>query len=140
MNELGVYLMCLCIPVLGLISAGGYLFIDHLLEKRRKAKWHQALANQPQLKELLDTHNKLWEVYDKKSELANAYRKQIDHLLGNLTYLPSYECEWRKNTTEEYKKMYFYARTEADKWYEAYCKANDALNEYCEQHKIQRRD
>lgn len=140
MNELGVCLIFVGLLVLGLLLAGGYLLIDHLLEKRRKAKWYQALANQPRLRELLDAHNKLWEVYDKKSNIANNYRKQIDHLLGNLTYLPSYECEWRQNTAEEYKKMYFDARTEADKWYEAYCKANDALNEYCEKHKIQRRE
>lgn len=140
MNEFILYLLLLGIPVIALIIAGIYLFTYSLLDKRLKAKWYKALATQPELRELLDTHNKLWEIYDKKSNIANGYKKQIDHLLGNLAYLPSYECEWRKNTAEEYKKMYFEARTESDKWYEAYCKANDALNEYCEQHKIQRRD
>lgn len=140
MNEFGICLILVGIPVIAFIVAGGYLFIAHLCEKKLKAKWYKALATQSELRELLEIHNKLWEVYDKKSNMANGYRKQIDHLLSNLTYLPSYECEWRKNTAEEYKKMYFEANTEANKWYDAYCKANDALNEYCEQHKIKRRD
>lgn len=140
MEVFWVCLILFSIPVIAFVFAGGYLLINHLIKKRIKNKWYKALATNSELRELLDTHNKLWKIYDQKSDIANGYMKQIDHLLGNLTYLPNYECEWRKQKAEEYTRMYFEARTEANRWYEAYCKANDLLNEYCEKHKIKRRD
>ena len=140
MGGLCVCLLFVAILVIAFVLTGGYLLINHFIEKRIKNKWYEALATYSELRRLLDAHNKFWKIYDQKSDMANGYKKQIDHLLGNLTYLPDYECEWRKKKAEEYKRLYFEAKTEADKWYEAYCKANDLLNEYCEQHKIKRRD
>lgn len=140
MNGFGICLLFVAMLIIAFAFTGGYLLIEHFIEKRIKNKWYKALATQSELRELLDIHNKLWKAYVQQSDIVSECRKQIDQLLDNLTYLPDYECKWRKEKAEEYKKMHFKAKTAENKYYEAYCEANDLLNEYCEKHKIKRRD
>ena len=117
----------------------GIVFLVYgLWEKHLWRKWQIAIANDTTLQALIKAHDNAWEAYKAKNKLAGEYQKQIDHLIGNLTYLPSYEVEWRTKQAEEYKIAYFNTKTEATALYEVYCKANDELNEYCEAHKIER--
>ena len=113
--------------------------ICQAIEKIRENKWYKALATDKTLQELITTHDKLWAVYERKSEIVSGYKKQIDVLLSNVNYLPSFEVEWRTEEAEKYKVELFSAEKDASRWYDAYCLANDNLNEYCDKHKLHRR-
>lgn len=136
--------------IIGLIVLGcffGLLFfisvatwlICQVVDKIRENKWYKALATDKTLQELITTHDRLWEVYERKSEIVSGYKKQIDFLLCNVNYLPSFEIEWRTEEAEKYKVALFSAEKDASHWYDAYCLANDNLNEYCDKHKLHRR-
>lgn len=109
-----------------------------ITNKVAKNKWYKALATDEYLRELVYAEKHLWSVYDKKSEIANGYKKQIDTLLCGLTYLPSYEKDWREAQAEIYKQQYFEARKDTSRWYDAYVLANDNLNDYCRRNKLKR--
>lgn len=136
-NEIGA-IVILCLFGLCLLVAGITVLVCRIVDRRRENKWYKALANDEHLRELVDTKKRLWEVYIKKSDIANGYKKQIDILLTNLVYLPSYEKEWREAQAEIYKQQYFEAQTEASKWYDKYLIAHSNLDEYCEARKLRR--
>ena len=136
-NEIGA-IVILCFFGLCLLAAGITVLVYRIIDKRRENKWYKALANDEHLRELVDTKKHLWEVYIKKSDIAIGYKKQIDILLTNLVYLPSYEKEWREAQAEIYKQQYFEAQTEAHEWYDKYLIARSNLDEYCEARKLRR--
>ena len=137
MNEIGA-IVILCFFGFCLLATGITVLVCHIIDKRRENKWYKALANDERLRELVDTKKRLWEVHDKKSDIANGYKKQIDILLSNITYLPSYERDWREAQAEIYKQQYFEAKTEAEKWYDTYVIAHNNLEEYCAEHRLKR--
>ena len=126
-------LVVLCLMAWGIIS-----FVDWCIDKRDRKKWDITVAQYPDVLDYQNKANAWWEAYDKKSDEANGYKKQIDGLIGNLCYLPSYEVEWRTEEAEEYKKLYFEARQEADRMYLHYCEAHQKVLDYCEEHKLHR--
>ena len=126
-------LVVLCLMAWGIIS-----FVDWCIDKRDRKKWDMSVAKYPEVLDYQNEANAWWEAYDKKSDEANGYKKQIDGLIGNLCYLPSYEVEWRTEEAEEYKKLYFEARQEADKMYLHNCEAHQKVLDYCEEHKLHR--
>jgi hypothetical protein len=128
-----------CFFGLCLLVAGITVLVCHIIDKQQKAKWYKAVATDKTLQELIATHDRLWEIYKRKNEIVGGYKKQIDILLQNLNYLPSFEVEWRTEEAEKYKIALFSAEKDASRWYDAYCLANDNLNEYCDKHKLHRR-
>jgi hypothetical protein len=126
-------LVVLCLMAWGIIS-----FVYWCIDKRDRKKWDIAVAKYPEVLDYQKEANAWWEAYDKKSDEANGYKKQIDGLIGNLCYLPSYEVEWRTEEAEEYKKLYFEARQEADRMYLHYCEAHQKVLDYLEEHKLRR--
>ena len=126
------------IAVLGLIAWGIIAFVDWCIEKHDRKKWAIAVAQHPEVFDYLKEANAWWEAYDKKSDEAMNYKKQIDELIGNLYYLPSYEVDWRKEKAEEYKTLHFEAKTEADRLHLQYCKAHGKVIDYCNEHKLRR--
>jgi hypothetical protein len=126
------------LAVLCLITWGIVSFVYWCIDKRDRKKWAIAVAAYPEVLDYQKEANAWWEAYDKKSDEANGYKKQIDGLIGNLCYLPSYEAEWRKEKAEEYKRLYFEARNEADRMYTHYREAHSKIENYCEEHKLRR--
>ena len=126
-------LFVLCFGTWGIVSFG-YWCID----KRDRKKWDITVAKHPEVLDYQREANQWWKIYDEKSDEANGYKKQIDELLGNLCYLPSYEAQWRQEKAEEYKVLYFEARNEADKMYQFYLEAHNKVVDYCEEHKLRR--
>ena len=126
-------LVVLCLMAWGIIS-----FVDWCIDKRDRKKWDMAVAKYPEVLDYQKEANAWGEAYDKKSDEANGYKKQIDGLIGNLCYLPSYEVEWRTEEAEEYKKLYFEARQEADRMYLHYCEAHQKVLDYLAEHKLRR--
>ena len=137
-KEIGA-IVIVCFFGFCLLVVGITILVCHIVDKIRENKWYKALATDKTLQELVATHDRLWKVYEQKSEIASGYKKQIDILLRNLNYLPSYEVEWRVNEAEEYKVSLFSAEKDVARWYDAYRLANDNLNEYCDKHKLRRR-
>ena len=139
MNEFWITMICVAsLIVLGFGTWGITSFVYWCIDKRDRKKWNTTVAKHPEVLNYQKEANKWWEAYDKKSDEANGYKKQIDGLIGGLCYLPSYEVEWREKTAEEYKALYFEARTEADKMYQLYLNAHDKVVNYCEEHKLRR--
>ena len=136
-NEIGA-IVIICFFGLCLLVVGITVLVCHIIDKWQKAKWYKAVATDKTLQELIATHDKLWEVYERKSEIVRGYKKQIDVLLCNFEYLPAFEKNWRIEKAENYKIALFDAEIDATKWYNAYCLANDNLNKYCDNHKIHR--
>lgn len=137
-NEIGAIVIA-CFFVLLLVVGVTTWLICRLIDKRRENKWYKALATDKTLQELIATHDRLWEIHKQKNEIVGGYKKQIDILLRNLNYLPSFEVEWRTEEAEKYKIALFSAEKDVSHWYNAYCLANDNLNEYCDKHKLYRR-
>ena len=139
MNEMLITLICvafitvLCFGTWGIIS-----FVYWCIYKRDRKKWNIAVAQHPEVLDYQNEANMWWETYDKKSDEAIGYKKQIDELLGNLCYLPSYEVEQRTEEAEKYKVLYFSARTEADRMYACYCEVHNKVVDYCKTHKLRR--
>jgi len=139
MNETIVTLIAIGSLMACMLLIGGVTsLVYYIVDRREKSKWYEALAKDSHLRELLDTETHLWEVYSKKSDIASAYKRQIDILLSNITYLPSYERDWREAQAEIYKQQYFEAKTDAEKWYDTYVIAHNNLEEYCTEHKLKR--
>lgn len=139
MNEILITVIAIgSIVALGLVIWGVIAFVDWCIDKHDRKKWNTAVAQYPEVLDYQKEANAWWEAYDKKSDEANGYKKQIDGLIGNLCYLPSYEVEWRKERAEEYKVLYFEARTEADRMYLHYREAHNKVVDYCEEHKLRR--
>ena len=139
MNEiLGIVIAIGSAVVLGLIVWGITAFVYWCIDKHDRKKWDTTVAQYPEVLDYQKEANAWWEAYDKKSDEANGYKKQIDGLIGNLCYLPSYEVEWRKEKAEEYKALYFEARNEADRMYLHYREAHNKVVDYCEKHKLRR--
>lgn len=139
MNEFwGTIIGVASLIILGFIIWGVTSFVYWCIDKRDRKKWDITVAAYPEVLDYQKEANAWWEAYEKKSNEANGYQKQIDHLLGNLTYLPSYEVEWRKEKAEEYKVLYFEARNEADRMYLHYREAHSKIENYCEEHKLRR--
>lgn len=139
MNEFWVTMICVAsLVALGFITWGITSFVYWCIDKRDRKKWDITVAAHPEVLDYQKEANKWWDAYDKKSDEANGYKKQIDELIGSLCYLPSYEVEWRKEKAEEYKVLYFEARTEADKMYKLYLEAHNKVMDYCEEHKLRR--
>lgn len=126
-------LVVLCLMIWGIIS-----FVDWCIDKRDRKKWNTTVAQYPEVLDYQKEANAWWKAYDEKSDEATAYKGQIDGLIGNLCYLPSYEVEWRKEKAEEYKVLYFEARNEADRMYLHYREAHSKIENYCEEHKLRR--
>ena len=123
---------------LGLLIWGVIAFVDWRIDKHDRKKWNTTVAQYPEVINYQKEANVWWEAYDKKSDEANGYKKQIDELINNLCYLPSYEVEWRKEKAEEYKVLYFEARTEADRMYLHYREAHQKVLDYLAEHKLSR--
>lgn len=139
MNEFwGTMIGVASLVVLGFIVWGITSFVYWCIDKRDRKKWDITVAAYPEVLDYQIEANMWWEAYEKKSDEANGYQKQIDYLIGNLIYLPSYEVEWRKEKAEEYKVLYFEARTEADKLQLHYCEAHRKVVDYCNEHKLRR--
>lgn len=139
MNEFWVTIICVaCLIVFGFGVLGITSFVYWCIDKRDRRKWDIAVAKSPEVLDYQKEANAWWKAYDKKSDEANGYKKQIDELIGNLCYLPSYEVEWRKEKAEEYKVLYFEARAEADRMYLHYREAHNKVVDYCEEHKLRR--
>lgn len=139
MNEFWITMICVAsLVVLGLATWGIMSFVYWCIDKRDRKKWNITVAQYPEVLNYQNEANAWWEAYDKKSDEANGYKKQIDTLNSGLCYLPSYEVEWRTKQAEEYKVLYFEAKNEADKKYQLYRKAHNKVVEYCEEHKLNR--
>lgn len=136
-NEIGA-IVVVCFFGFCLLVGFATLLICRAVDKVRENKWYKALATDKTLQELIATHDRLWEVYEQKSKMVSGYKKQIDVLLCNISYLPNFEVEWRTEEAEKYKIALFSAEKDASRWYDAYCLANDNLNEYCDKHKLHR--
>ena len=128
-----VSLVVLCFIVWGIIE-----FVYWCIDKHDRKKWAITIARHPEVIVYLKEANEWWEAYDKKSDEAINYKKQIDELIGNLYYLPSYEVEWRKEKAEEYKALHFEAEAKADKMYKHYNEAHNKVLDYCKEHKLRR--
>lgn len=124
--------------VLVLMIWGIISFVYWCIDKRDRKKWDRTVAQYPEVLDYQKKANAWWEAYDKKSDEANGYKKQIDGLIGNLYYLPSYEVEWRTKQAEERKVLYFEARSEADRMCTHYREAHNKVVEYCKEHKLRR--
>ena len=127
-----------CLAVLCLGTWGITSFVYWCIDKRDRKRWDKAVAAYPEVLDYQKEANAWWKAYDEKSDEANGYKKQIDELIGNLSYLPSYEVKWRKEKAEEYKVFYFEARTEADRLCLHYCEAHKKVVDYCNEHKLRR--
>ena len=139
MNEFWITMICVAsFVVLGLAIWGIMSFVYWCIDKRDRKKWIITVTRYSEVLDYQEEANAWWEAYDKKSDEANGYKKQIDELVGNLNYLPSYEVEWRKAKAEEYKVLYFEARTEADRMYLHYREAHNKVVDYCKEHKLNR--
>jgi hypothetical protein len=122
-----------CLGIWGILS-----FIYVCIDKSDRKKWNRTVAKHPEVLDYQKEANKWWEAYDKKSDEVKGYQKQIDKLLVNLCYLPSYEVQWRQDKAEEYRVLYFEARGEADKMYQLYLEAHKKVADYCKEHKLHR--
>ena len=139
MIEFWIAMICVVsIIALGFGTWGIASFVYWCIDKRDRKKWDITVAKYPEVLDYQKEANMLLKAYEEKSEEANRYKKQIDGLIGNLCYLPSYEVEWRKEKAEEYKTMYFETNKEADKMCELYHKAHNKVIDYCEEHKLHR--
>lgn len=139
MNELLIAIITIgSVVALGFIIWGVIAFVDWCIDKHDRKKWGTTVAQYPEVLDYQKEANAWWEAYDKKSDEANGYKKQIDGLIGNLCYLPSYEVEWRKEKAEEYRVLYFEARTEADRAYSHYREAHQKVLDYLAEHKLRR--
>ena len=139
MNEFCIAMIVVACLIVFCFGAWGIIsFVDWCIDKHDRKKWNTTVAQYPEVLDYQKEANAWWEAYDKKSDEANGYKKQIDGLIGNLCYLPSYEVEWRTEKAEKYKVLYFEARTEADKMYQLYLNAHDKVVNYCEEHKLRR--
>ena len=139
MNEFWITMICVAsLTVLGFVIWGITSFVYWCIDKRDRKKWDTTVAQYPEVLDYQKEANAWWEAYDKKSDEANGYKKQIDGLIGNLCYLPSYEVEWRNEKAEEYKTLYFEARKEADKKYQLYLEEHNKVVDYCKEHKLRR--
>ena len=124
--------------VLVLMIWGIISFVYWCIDKRYRKKWDITVAQYPEVLDYQKEANAWWEAYDKKSDEANGYKKQIDTLNSGLCYLPSFEVDWRTKQAEEYKVLYFEARNEADRMYTHYREAHSKIENYCEEHKLRR--
>jgi hypothetical protein len=139
MNEFWITIICvaffvvLCLGIWGIMS-----FVYWCIDKRDRKKWNITIAAHPEVLDYQKEANAWWDAYDKKSDEANGYKKQIDELINNLHYLPSYEVEWREENAEEYKVLYFEAKNEANRMYLHYHEAHSKIEDYCKEHKLRR--
>jgi hypothetical protein len=139
MNEFWITMICVAfLVVLCLGTWGISSFVYWCIDKSDRKKWNITVAQYPEVLDYQKEANAWWEAYDKKSDEANGYKKQIDGLIGNLCYLPAYEVKWRKEKAEEYKVLYFEARTEADRMCMHYREAHNKVVDYCKEHKLRR--
>ena len=139
MNEVLITVIVISsVAVLCLMAWGIIEFVYWCIDKHDRKKWATTIAQHPEVIVYLKEANAWWEAYDKKSDEANGYKKQIDELVNNLCYLPSYEVEWRTEEAEKYKVLHFEARTEADRMYLHYREAHQKVLDYCEEHKLRR--
>lgn len=112
--------------------------VYHLLDKRDAKRWVEAKGKYPEINLLLRKKELYWHRYDDISKTAMGYKKQIDILLGNITYLPTYEKEWREKQAEVYKEMWYSAQLMANMEHEKYLSYHNALEEFCKEHKLKR--
>lgn len=139
MNEFWIAMIYVaCLVVFGLATWGITSFVYWRIYKRDRKKWDITVAQYPEVLDYQKEANAWWEAYNKKSDEANEYKKQIDGLVGDLCYLPSYEVERRKERAKKYKVLYFEARTEADRMYLHYREAHNKVVDYCKEHKFRR--
>jgi hypothetical protein len=139
MNEFWITMICVAsLVVLGLAIWGIMSFVYWCIDKRDRKKWDIAVAKYPEVLDYQKEANAWWEAYDKKSDEANGYKKQIDGLFNNLCYLPSYEAEWRTKQAEEYKVLYFEAIKETNRLFNLYHEAHKKVVDYCAEHKLRR--
>ena len=114
------------------------LCISNACIKKARAKWYKALATNSDLYALVQLCNKQWDTYDKLSDMARNYQKQIDLLMSGIDYVPSYIADHRRAEAENYKVLYYQTRAEADKWHYDYNHSIKTLDEYCKEHNLQR--
>ena len=126
------------VVVLGFVIWGITAFVYWCIDKHDRKKWNITVAQYPEVLDYQNEANMWWKAYDKKSDEANGYKKQIDELISNLCYLPSYAVEWRTEEAEKYKALYFEARTEADRMYLHYREVHHKVVDYCKEHKLRR--
>lgn len=139
MNEFWITMICVAFLVAFCFGTWGVIsFVYWCIGKRDRKKWDTTVAKYPEVLNYQKEANAWFEAYDKKSKEANGYKKQIDELIGNLCYLPSYVADWRKEKAEEYKVLYFEARAEADRLCLLYCEAHKKVVDYCNEHKLRR--
>ena len=139
MNNIVITLIC--VGVLALIFGGTWgisSLVYHLLDKRDAKKWVEAKRKYPEINLLLQKKAFHWHRYDDMSKIAMGYKKQIDVLLSNFTYLPTYEKEWRERQAEVYKEMWYSAQSKANAEYDNYLEYHNALEEFCKAHKLKR--
>ena len=119
-------------------TCGITLLVCHIIDKIEEKKWIEAKRKHPEIDLLLQKIKLHWKKYDNISEIAMSCKKQIDTLLGNLTYLPTHEKEWREQQAEAYKEIWYSAQSMAKAEYNKYLKYHKALEEFCETHNIKR--
>ena len=112
--------------------------VYHLLDKRDAKRWVEAKRKYPEINLLLRKKEIYWRRYDDMSKVAMGYKKQIDILLSNFTYLPFYEKEWRERQAEVYKEMWYSAQSTASTEHDNYLEYHNALDEFCKAHKLKR--
>lgn len=112
--------------------------ISNACIKKARAKWYKTLATNSDLYALVQLCNKQWDTYDKLSDMARNYQKQIDLLMSGIDYVPSYIADHRRAEAENYKVLYYQTRAEADKWHYDYNHSIKTLDEYCKEHNLQR--
>lgn len=139
MNEFIITLIC--VGGLAILFGGTWgisSLVYHLLDKRDAKKWVEAKRKYPEINLLLRKKELHWRRYDDMSKIAMGYKKQIDILLSNFTYLPTYEKEWREQQAEVYKEMWYSAQSVVNAEHERYLEYHNALEEFCKAHKLKR--
>ena len=139
MNEFVITLICIgSLAILLGVTWGIVSLVYHLIDKRDAKRWIEAKRKYPDINLLLQKKEFHWQRYDDMSKIATGYKKQIDILLCNLNYLPTYEKEWREQQAEEYKEMWYSAQSVASAEYDKYLEYHNALEEFCKAHKLKR--
>jgi hypothetical protein len=139
MNEFIITLICIGSFAILLGGTWGITsLVYHLIDRRDAKRWVEAKRKYPEINLLLKKKELYWRRYDDMSDVAVGYKKQIDALLCNLTYLPAYEKEWREQQAEVYKEMWYSAQSNASVEYDNYLEYHKALEEFCKAHKLKR--
>ena len=116
----------------------GSLIVSSLHTKKLRNKWNASLVHFPQLHLMVVSCNMLFDEYEEYVDKANNIQTQIDSLLLNINYYPSFERTRREQQAEEYKQMYLEYYTISQQKYKEYETMHKMIGEFCETNNIHR--